>query len=95
MWRGIDWKGEFREVENKERPSEVVFQEHMERLLNPDNVEPLHYPDGHNVSIPALDDPFRIEELDHVVTKQVKPDKSCGPNGNSPGTLKILPLPWL
>ena len=95
LWRGIDWKGEFREVENKERPSEVVFQEHMERLLNPDDVEPLHYPDGHNVSIPALDDPFRMEELDHVVMKQVKPDKSCGPNGNSPGTLKLLPLPWL
>ena len=95
LWRGIDWKGEFREVDSKERPSEVVFQEHMERLLNPDDAEPLQYPDGHCVSIPVLDDPFRMEELDHVVTKQTKPDKSCGPNGNSPGALKLLPLAWL
>ena len=25
----------------------------------------------------------------------MKPDKSCGPNGNAPGTLKLLPLAWL
>ena len=95
LWQGIDWKGEFREVESKDRPSEVVFQEHMERLLNPDDVEDLQYPGPNHVSIPALDDPFRYEELDHVIQKQMKPDKSCGPNGNSPGTLKLLPLQWL
>ena len=36
-----------------------------------------------------------FNELDYVVKKQVKPDKSCGPNGTSPGTLKLLPIPWL
>ena len=95
LWRGIDWNGEFREVESKERPSEAAFQEHMERLLNPVDAEPLQYPDENGVSIPALDEPFGFDELNHVVHKQMKPDKSCGPNGNAPGTLKLLPLAWL
>ena len=92
---GIDWKGEFREVQSKDRPSELAFQEHMERLLNPDDVEPLQYPEGNHVTIPCLDDPFSFNELDHVVKNQVKPDKICGPNSTAPGTLKLLPAPWL
>ena len=95
LWQGINWKGEFREVAIKERPSELVFQEHMERLLNPDGTEPLQYPDQSHVTIPSLDDPFTMNELDHVVSKQVKPDRSCGPSGTAPGTLKLLPMPWL
>ena len=27
--------------------------------------------------------------------KQNKPGKSCGPNGNSPGILNLLPMSWL
>ena len=95
LWRGINWKGEFREVQSKDRPSELAFQEHIEHLLNPDDADPLQYPDENQVSIPALDDRFAFDELEHVVNNQVKPDRSCGPNGNSPGTLKLLPLPWL
>ena len=95
LWQGINWKGEFREVAIKERPSELVFQEHMERLLNPDGTEPLQYPDQSQVSIPSLDHPFTLNELDHVVSKQIKPDRSCGPSGTAPGTLKLLPIPWL
>ena len=95
LWRGINWKGEFREIAIKERPSEQVFQDHMERLLNPDGTEALQYPDQSQVSIPALDDPFALNELDHVVSKQIKPDRSCGPSGTAPGTLKLLPMPWL
>ena len=45
LWRGINWKGEFQETASKERPPESAFQDHMERLLNPDDVEPLQYPD--------------------------------------------------
>ena len=59
------------------------------------NAEPLQYPDGNQVSIPCLDDPFSFNELEHVVKKQNKPGKSCGPNGNSPGTLNLLPMSWL
>ena len=68
LWKGIDWKGEFQEIASKERPPESAFQEHMERLLNPDNVEPLQYPDHQaTVSIPSLDDPLSYGELHHVV----------------------------
>ena len=42
-----------------------------------------------------MDDPFSFGELHHVVTKQVKPNKSCSPDGLSPGTLKLLPNLWL
>jgi len=95
LWRGINWKGEFREIQSKERPSELVFQEHMERLLNPEDVEPLQYPPEEQITLPVLDNPFTPEELNHVIHKQIKPDRSCGPNGNSPGTLKLLPTSWL
>ena len=67
-----------------------AFQEHMERLLNPDGVDALQFPGQNQVSLASLDDPFVLQELEHVVHKQVKPDRSCGPNGNFPGTLKEL-----
>ena len=95
LWKGIDWKGEFKEVQSKDRPPELAFQEHMERLLNPDQVDSLEYPTSGQVSIPSLDDPFAFDELDYVVKKQVKPDKGCGPNGTAPGTLKLMPTSWL
>ena len=68
----------------------------MERLLNPDSIDPIERPDiNEQVSIPLLDDPFSFGELRHVVTKQINPNKSCGPDGLSPGTLKLLPNLWL
>ena len=45
LWRGINWNGEYRESESKERPPEEAFQQHMERLLNPDNIDPIERPD--------------------------------------------------
>ena len=95
LWKGIDWKGEFKEVQSKDRPPELAFQEHMERLLNPDQVESLEYPTSGQVSIPSLDDPFAFDELNYVVKKQVNPDKGCGPNGTAPGTLKLMLTSWL
>ena len=55
-----------------------AFQEHMERLLNPDGVDALQFPGQNQVSLASLDDPFVLQELEHVVHKQVKPDRSCG-----------------
>ena len=96
LWRGINWNGEFREVKARQRPPECAFQEHMERLLNPGDIEALQLPDTHDqVSVPLLDDPIAFGELDHVVRKQLKPDAGCGPDGNSPGTLNLLPHTWL
>ena len=80
----INWKSAFRECESNKQPSEAVFQGHMERSLNPDDTKALQYTYEGDVWIPVLDDTFPLEELDHVVKKQVKPNKSCDPNGNSP-----------
>ena len=46
------------------------------------------------VSIPALDEPYSFNELTHVIKKQIKPNKGCGPDGLSPGTLQLLPNSW-
>ena len=68
----------------------------MEKLLNPEGVESPDTIDLSNqASIPALDEPFTLEEVQHVIDKQMKPDKGCGPDGIAPGTLKFLPVTWL
>ena len=96
LWHGIDWNGEYKETEEQERPSEAAFQAHMEKLLNPEGVESPDTIDLSNqASIPALDEPFTLEEVQHVINKQMKPDKGCGPDGIAPGTLKFLPFTWL
>ena len=95
LWKGINWRGEFREVDAKERPPESAFQEHMERLLNPHDIQPVQYPDPNHVTVPILDDPILFNELEHVVKKQMRPDAGCGPDGTSPGSLCLLPETWL
>ena len=64
LWKGIDWKGKFKGFQCKDRPPELAFQEHMERLLNPDQVESLEYPTSEQVSIPSLDKPFVLSKLE-------------------------------
>ena len=64
--------------------------------MNPADADPIVSDDLRTeVSIPLLDDPFKPEELLHVVEKQIKPDKSCDISGLSPGVLKMLPVSWL
>ena len=56
LWRGIDWNGQYRETISKEGPPEAAFQNHMERLLNPDGTEPIEPNQLQSqVSIPLLD----------------------------------------
>ena len=96
LWKGIDWNGQYRETTSDEGPTEDAFQNHLERLLNPADADPIVSDDLRTeVSIPLLDDPFKPEELLHVVEKQIKPDKSCDISGLSPGVLKMLPVSWL
>ena len=96
LWKGIDWNGKYQETALDEGPTEAAFQDHLERLLNPADAEPIVSDDlTTEVSIPILDDPFQPEELLHVVEKQLKPDKSCDVTGLSPGVLKMLPITWL
>ena len=89
MWQGIDWDGKYKETKTTERPPEEAFRVHMERLLNPSDNEPIDptLANTTEITIPLLDDPFEPVELLKVVDKQVKPDKRCGQDENSPGTL--------
>ena len=50
---------------------------------------------NYNVSVPVLDKKIEMKEVEDVCVKQVKPDKSCGPDGNSPGVFKLLPSVWI
>ena len=95
LWKGIDWNGQYRETVTKEGPSEGAFQNHMERLLNPDGADPV-IPDDvqSDVTIPLLDDPFSPIEMLDVAYKQMKPS-GCGLDGFSSGVMKLLPASWL
>ena len=97
LWRAIDWKGEFNPAPDKEKPSDLEFQAHIERLLNPvemhDEVWPVVNEDS--VSIPLLDDPINAGETTYAMYKQMKPGKQAGPDGNSPGTFHMLPVSWI
>ncbi len=46
------------------------------------------------VNIPLLDDAISGEEVKRQVSN-IKPDKACGPDGISPGILKLLPSQWI
>ena len=97
LWRAIDWKGEFNPAPDQEKPSDFEFQAHLEKLLNPadlqDEVWP-NVPENH-VSIPLLDDPVNAEETTYAMYKQLKAGKLAGPDGNSPGTFHMLPASWI
>ena len=95
LWQGIDWNGEYKETDSTECPPEAAFQEHMERILNPDGVEPLQVDLTGQPYLPQLDDPFTFTEFEHVVRDQIKPDKGCGPDGISPGAIRLLPISWM
>ena len=49
----------------------------------------------YHTTIPLLDEPIQIKEVSDVLDGQVKPDKGCGPDGNSPGLYKLLPGQWV
>ena len=73
LWRAIDWKGEFDPTPEKEKPSDAEFQQHLEQLLNPTNLDD-EWPSVNNqVTIPILDDPIDVKECEHVISKQLKP----------------------
>ena len=97
LWRAIDWKGQFdpENHDSESQPSELEFQEHLENLLHPSGE--LLTPDlsAYSTTIPILDDPIQNKEVSDVLDNQVKPNKGCGPDGNSPGVFKLLPGQWV
>ena len=90
-WKAINWKGQI--VDDDTQPSELNFKMHFEELFNPVSVDFNPSIDvSSSPSIPLLDDPFSIQELDMTV-KSLKKDKSYV--GLCPGLFAVLPLTWL
>ena len=97
LWRAIDWKGEFNPAPEREKPSDIEFQAHIERLLNPSDLHDETWPvlNDESVSIPLLDDPIETIETANAISKQMKPGKQAGQDGNSPGIFRMLPATWI
>ena len=97
LWKAIDWKGQFNPVptDDDDQPSETQFQVHLEKLLNPTNESIKTDISNYHVNIPVLDEKISVKEVSDVIDKQVKSDKGCGPDGNSPGAFKLLTGQWV
>ena len=93
-------EGQFSPVDNHEKPSESEFKMHLESLLHPNlpdqnSTEHVNGLESYSFSVPVLDDPINIDEINHVVEKQIKPNKGAGPDGVCPGIFRLLPDVWL
>ena len=97
LWKAIDWKGRFdpANMNNETQPCEEEFRKHLEDLLNPPSSNEKIDISNYRVNVPLLDNNIEMKEIKHVQEKQIKPDKSCGPDGNSPGVFKLLPSSWI
>ena len=95
VWRAIDWKGRF-QGGNKtdECPTDHEFKEYLEKVLNPEENETVGDDIQSIVNVPILDDQITVEEIQSQINNN-KPDKAYGPDGVSPGVLKMLPAQWL
>ena len=96
IWQAIDWSGSINDGSDRalnEKPSDEKFKTHFESLLNPDG-EPPPMPAGTGTYMPVTDDPIQPREV-HDAIQTIKPDKSGGPSGITPGVLKLLPVSWI
>ncbi len=96
VWAAIDWRGEYIENRNAEvRPSSEDFRAYYDEVYNPEgSTAPDPNQCQSDVFIPVLDEPVEVGE---VITQMnnMKPNKSCGPDGVSPGVVKYLPGQWI
>ena len=97
IWKAIIWKGkiEFSSDKSHSRPDDSEFKLHFEPLLNPLDLAPLN-PEltQSHVTVPVLDDPISVKEKTDTI-KLLKPNKTSGPDGVSPGVFKYLPESWV
>lgn len=96
VWRAIDWRGEYGNKDNKDKcQTNDEFKHYFESSLNPPNGVgvPIHDPDN-SVFVPVLDDAILPMDIEQQIW-ELKSDKACGPDGVSPGLLKMLPGPWI
>jgi hypothetical protein len=90
----INWKGELKN-DNVEKSSDREFKIYLDGL-NPPGIAQLNETDYlTNVYILMLDNPIESHELEFVIKKQVKPNKSPGLDGLSPGLFKWLFTQWI
>ena len=95
IWNAIDWSGRIGGGKNtiNGQPSDDSFKIHFEALLNPMDSE-LPDPAYTGVYMPITDDPIQPREVFDTI-QTIKPNKSAGPSGISPGILKVLPMNWI
>lgn len=95
VWSSINWKGNV-EMNECEQPSDELFKDHIENLLNPENVPDIANVDVENdvnvPYIPVLDDPFSMRELNEAVNGA---NRNKSYSGICPGVVGMLPFPWL
>ena len=77
-----------------ECPTDHKFKEYFEKVLNPEENETVGDDIQSIVNVPILDDQITAEEIQSQINN-IKPGKACGPDGVSPGVLKMLPSQWL
>ena len=98
IWQAIDWGGRLQDEHKSGGPSDVDFKEHFEKLLHPEDVEPLDptsvLQNMPQLYVPITDDVVTPVEVDDAV-KNLKANKSGGPSGIPPGILKYLPVTWV
>ncbi len=96
LWTAINWQGEVGGENNSNVcPSDNDFKDYFETNFNPpDNVKFTECDFSTDVSIPLLDDPISLLEIQQQ-EKQLKPDKASGPDVVSPGIVKLLPVQWI
>ena len=95
VWKAIDWKGRIGGATRvDDHPTDQEFKEFFERVLNPIDIRPVGNEISSDVNIPILDNQITSEEVQTQIRK-IKPNKSCGPDGVSPGVLKMLPPQWI
>ena len=99
VWYAIDWSGRVhgnkdRPDSDLARPNDDTFKDHFERLLNPPDQPPPQRADTGSLYIPLTDDPITPLEVDDAI-RTIKPNKSGGPSGISPGILHLLPMTWI
>ena len=97
LWRAINWKGEFGDSRNAGAdPTCEAFQQHLETVLYPGDTKPILETDYNtDMYLPVLDNPIEPQEVEQVIQKQVKPNKSSGIDGLGRGILKLLPIQWI
>ena len=92
IWKSLNWKGSF---DNREetQPSENIFKDHFERLLNQDDTTVTNSDIELETApyVPVLDDPFMCNEVD-LAMNSLNQNKSY--SGICPGILKALPASW-